>query len=240
MMNSLERAKRFLAEKTSRLALAVIPLAALAASAVPAHASVVFNVGSGGGNGNCSASVSPVGSGSCSSFVQGAIGGNGAANWIAIGGTGSLIYPSGGSIGFGISGGGASGSLGPGTIPVSWDFTLNSSSAGTIDWSLYFYVSFYGGGSDSFFLNGFTRLNGTSSVEVEGTGTIPIGRSGNVDGYGISFFSDSYGSFIAYSVDIPMGTSLDLNAGTAAPEPATLLLVPGAGAVLFLRRKKQK
>lgn len=52
-MISLERARRFLSEKGSRLALAVVPLAAVAISAIPAHASVIFNVGSGSGNGNC-------------------------------------------------------------------------------------------------------------------------------------------------------------------------------------------
>jgi hypothetical protein len=237
-MSSLERAKRFLAEKTSRLALSVVPLAALAVSAVPAHAEVTFNVGSGSGNGNCSVSASFMGSGSCSSFQQSATGGNVFANWVAIQGNGSMSSASGGSIDFAVNSGGASGVLASGTIPISWDFLLDSSSSGSVAWSVLFRVSFSGGGSDSFSMSGSTSLTGLSSVEVVGSGAITIGTGGSVDGYAIALDTNTFGTGIPYSVDIPDG-SLDLNSPAPAPEPATLFLVPAAGALLFLRRKKR-
>jgi hypothetical protein len=44
-----------------------------------------------------------------------------------------------------------------------------------------------------------------------------------------------------YEIDIPGGSTLDLNPNPATtPEPSTLLLtIPGVGALLLLRRKKR-
>lgn len=237
-MNSLERAQRFLAEKASRLALSVLPLAALAVSAVPAHANTTFNVGSGSGLGNCSA-FSSSGSASCNSFQQNSVGGDPNANWVAMGGSGSMVSFSGGSMSFGISGGGASGSLGAGTVPVSWDFFLTnrSSSGGTVNWDVFFEVSFSGGEFPNYSLSGSTVLSGSGTTEVTGSNAITI-PGGNVTGYEINLFTvSSGGSAIPFSVDIPGDSSLDLNTGV--PEPSSLLLV-AAGGLLFLRRKKRK
>src|SRR5262249_39091216 len=115
VLTSLEKAKQFLAQKASRLALTAVPLAALALTP-PAKANVIFDSG-GGSGGGCFVSTPVGGSGGCGTFEQNPTGGNSQANWIALAGFG--IAPSGGVIRIGVSGGSTNSGSISGSIPVS-------------------------------------------------------------------------------------------------------------------------
>jgi hypothetical protein len=72
---------------------------------------------------------------------------------------------------------------------------------------------------------------------VKGSGAITIPTGEDVVGYSIDL--DTNADF-SYGINIPGNASIDLNPQlTSVPEPSTLLLVPGAAALLFLRRKKR-
>jgi PEP-CTERM motif len=234
-MNSLERAKRFVAEKASRLALTVVPLAALAVSAVPAKAATL--------NPSTCTAFATSGSASCSTIQVNPVGQNPQLNWIAFGGSGSA--PFGGSINFGISGGTADGgSISAGTVPVSWDFfidpvmvTLKPGPLVTsveVSWSVFFNLNLDNTSFPSFSMSGSAPLGS----EVTGSGLISV-SGGSVNGYTMSL---STSSSLSYSVSVPLLTSVDLNPGTPAgvPEPSTLLLmIPGLAGALILRRRKK-
>ena len=219
-MTSLERAKRFIGEKATRLAVAAVPLAALALSVVPANASVIFSTGA------CFAT-----SGSCNIFQESATGGDTEANWVSM--TGSGTSNGGGNLQFGISGQAASGTAVGGTMPVLWDFDITpvGGDSPSIQWSVNFEVSVISG--SNLLMPSFTQQGVSSAHEITGYGTLAL-PVGTVISYTLNLSTDSAS---AYSVTVPTG-SLDLNAG-ATPEPSTLLLVPMAGAFFFWRRKKR-
>jgi hypothetical protein len=218
-VSSLERAKLFLAQKATRLALGVVPLAALAVSAVPAQASTIFQSGEA-----CFA-----GTGTCSVSQTSAVGGNPQANWVALTGSGTSTSSSGSQILDFYAIGTDTGTL-TGSVPVYWNFTLNPSSGSTVSWTVDETIYYGSSGAADFSANG----NSSTPGQVTGTGSITIPGTIGVTGYRIELDTD--GS-IPYTVNIPAG-SLDLNPG-GVPEPATLFLVPGAGALLLLRRKKK-
>jgi hypothetical protein len=220
-MSSLERAKQFLAQKATRLALGVVPLAALAVSAVPAQASTIFQTGE---------TCSVVGSGTCSVSQTGAVGGNPQANWVALTGSGTSTSSSGSQILDFDAIGTDAGTLTAGSVPVYWNFTLNPSSGSTVYWTVEETINFSSGGFTEIIVDG----NSSAPGQVTGTDSITIFGAIDVTGYEIQL--NTNGS-TPYTVNIPAG-SLDLNPG-GVPEPATLILVAGAGALLLLRRKKK-
>jgi hypothetical protein len=233
-MNLLQRAKRFLANKTSRLAFAAMPLAVLAISTVPLHAGSIGGELSTGPN----CTVTPSGAGSCSSFLQSLQGGDPFLNWVAMSGSTNGSFLGGGAI-FTVSGS-AEGILPAGSIPVSWDFSTQSISIGDIgvqrninvDWTVTFTLD-TSNGDPTFSMSGVTPVG----TEVTGSGILTNPGIGNLTGYSISLLTNAG---FDYSVDIPAGTSLDLNTLNATPEPGTFaLFLSGAGALLFLRRKKR-
>src|SRR5580704_17780256 len=124
-MNSLERAKRFLAEKASRLAIAVVPLAAVAVSAVPAKAGVILQAGGPDcfvttGTGNCNT----VDFGGSSNILEGlalvSSGGASSSSFVNSTVGNEIVF----SASDGVSSGGSLTT--PTVVPVSWDFDLIS------------------------------------------------------------------------------------------------------------------
>ena len=226
-MDSLERARRFLARRTSRLALTVLPLAALAITAPAAKAdTTTLATGS-----NC---VVDTGTGACGTTQEAAIGGNTGLNWVGLFSSGSLSS-SGGQL-FLTATGGVSGSeafLASGNVPVAWDFNISPLPQDpAVDWTLTFQVNFSGGGSSTF----STGANSATGDTVQGSGSIST-SGGTVDGYQITLHAGGPSDF---QINIPNASTLDLNPQlSAVPEPSSLLVISAAGALMILRRKKR-
>ena len=238
-MDLLSRARSFAAKKGSRLAAAIVPLAALAVSAIPSHAAAVF------GSGTCNVtgptqSGSTLFTGSCSVGQQSATGGNSSANWLDLSGNGTLATT--GTLTF-TGTGSANGTFLSGNIPASYDFGVNKAAS----WSVT--VTLTGNaiaatGILSDIVNGlsatYTNTGATTgSQEVTGNGNINMGTGFDVTGYSISL---SVTCATTCNITIPSGTSIDLNPviQSSVPEPATLLLVPGAGALLLLAARRKR
>jgi hypothetical protein len=216
----LDRAKSFIARKASRLAVTALPLAALTAACIP-HASATAVTFS---NGTCEPS------GSCSTGQQASVGTNPEANWQTLSGTLSLSTGSGGSL---FVDGLASGSL-TSSVPVSWSFTEQM---GSFAYQLFFQLS--GSGT---FVSQFdvTGTAGPGQV-ISGNGSLPAIA-------GVYYWDMSLSGTCTSgpcSIDVPAASTLDLNSSTPAststvPEPATLFLMPSAGALLLLVRRRRK
>lgn len=199
---------------------------------MPARAGVILNTGS-----NC---VVYGTSGSCTTVQAGATGANPGMNWIQLSGTGysysggdvDLFVPSGGSGSF------ANGVyFSGGTIPISWDFSVNALVDPYVSWEVF--ADIYNTSGD--WLGGFYQSGGimTGGGVVSGSGSFSI-SGGYIGGYdfGVDFYTESNTS---YSVNVPAAGTLDLNAGVAGtPEPSTMLLGPlGGGLLLLLKRRKR-
>ncbi len=223
-MNSLMRAQRFIAQKATRLATVVVPLAALAAAAIPAHANVTFSSGS------CSVTGSDPGP-FCITLVNSPTGGNPEANQILI--SEAANSTAGGTIVSSASGS-ATGSLDPGVIPVSWDFVVTASggnSGDTFNWTLAFTAS----GSGTTVVNVNESANSIADgTEVIGSAAIGVPAGGSISSWTESLtITSAKGYFLS-------GTEL-LNApATAVPEPVSAYLLPVGGMMLLLRRKKKR
>jgi hypothetical protein len=161
-------------------------------------------------------------------------GGNPQASWAFLAGSGSTEE---GFLNFAVSGTTLNnGWIDPGNMPVSWDFSI---SAPNVSWNLFFGLSIALGNDStiypSFSTSGTSTENGNP---ITGSGVIVIPTGGNVLGYSISL---NTAGDVPYEVQIPAYLSLDLNPQgvSQVPEPATLLLIPGGAALLFLRRRKR-
>ena len=247
-MTSLDRAKQFLREKGRKLALTAVPLAALAIAAIPAHAATVTAVtGSGstaGSIGPISCSASGGGGGFCTIVSQGYEGAASDLNWLQLFGNGSV---SGGSITFENSGSSASGVLNPGTIGVSWDFTISGAiqatqlpttgiSVGIPDgatWTVFYGIETTGDG----WVSGSESNTISSPATVTGSDSLIFNSGGTVEAFELGLTVSSPDSV---SISIPGGETLDINPPSATPEPASLLLtVAGLTALGFLRRRRK-
>jgi hypothetical protein len=232
---SLQRAKNFLAAKASRLALAVVPLAAIAVSAVPAHAGSI--VVSGFSYNSCS--VSDGGSGTCTITQANSTGSVTSLNALQLAGTGST---SSGSLSFGVTSAGAAGTVPGGNLPVSWYFQITDPNSDVIDWSIVAEVS-TSSPSGSHLINPSGSVSSTGWVQSSGNISLP---SGTINGYELELnLNDVTHPGGTFSVNIPAGSTIDFNntntAGSGTPEPASLLLAGGGLASLaFLRRRKKK
>ncbi len=225
-MNSLDRAKRFLAAKTAKLALAAIPLALAVPAAlatVNGGPTITFGADSG---------CSVTGFGFCNMDQLGAVGGNSSANWVEMftvdnGSNGGFVTPADGTIQLDAGGfGNASGFVSPGDIfPVAWDFTLSPMNVpgqkpDSPALNVGFTFSLVGSGFEAVFAQNFGALGpGTYT----GTGNLIIpsfasGGTGALTGFDINFLITN--DFNTLALAIPQGTSLDLN--SPAPEPASL------------------
>lgn len=236
-MTSLERAKHFLARKASRLALAVVPLAAVTISSSSAKAEAILT---------SDACTVTTGSGSCGISLSGVSGGNMHLNSAFLSTSGSTVLSVGSAIDFsgGSPSGGATGSYN-GKVPVSWDFDLIEVNAvRVIDWTLTFTLNGSGGGAvATFSKSGSASTSSGGGTAVSGSGNMPTpGASTPIFGYTITLDTTTMSGKGSYEINIPVGSTLDLNPDPGSvPEPSTLLLmVPGVGALLLLRRKKQR
>jgi len=251
-MNSLDRARRFLANKATKLALTAVPLAALTTIVAPparagaidtfgATASATFSVGTCG-------VVPTFGSGSCSGGQTAAAGGDPNANWIDFSSTTTLFPNTGGTLKVAITGTGTGSVAANAVIPVSWDFIVSSNNTespstsdginalsenDTANATVTFNIM-DGGSTDTFTKSIDNILYGT---EVPGSGSITV-SGGSVTGYSISLEVDGINQ--NFDVTIPGGKTLSLNPA-GAPEPASGLLggLGLLGAFLLKRRRKQ-
>jgi hypothetical protein len=252
-LTSLHKAASFLAKKASRLALAIVPLAAVAVATVPAKAdSFAFTTSS------CVV-VASGGSGTCGVEIVNPVGGDPAGNWLALFGTGVVSgssvfsdFSSSSSSGFldFSSSGSATGSISAGAnIPVSWLFDIDSSSqsclcitntsiysqSDLVSWTVSFDIQTTDGTHPVvpfFSMSG----SGTPGSIVSGTGIIQVVTAGSPFQWDLSLNTSSPA---AYGITIPGGATLDLNANVS-PEPSTLFLMAGAVGVLYLKRRKHK
>jgi hypothetical protein len=229
LITSLDRAKRFIAEKAKKVAITLMPLAALSVAALPAHAGTL-------GTGSCTTAG---GSGSCTITQASATGANPALNWLQLAGSGSTTT---GQLFFGTAIGSASGSApSQGTIPVSWYFEIIDPGSLTIGWSLG--ANIIGSNSQP----GVFPSGSVSSTQfVTGSGLIhPNG--GTLSSYILeaSFQVQGPPGQGAFSVLIPAGSTIDLNGTTTAgpsgtPEPGSVILMGTGGAALLLLRRRQR
>lgn len=239
-MSSLEKARQFAARKLTKLALAVVPLAAMVVSEGSAKATpLTFNPSSsgsfyGGDFGTFFSSGSTFGSNSITAS-------NPNATAVTIFGSQNIFQSGGGQISYSFGASGtASGvfddAVGP--IPYSYDFTLDSQfPADTLSWILTLNFD----STQVVNLSGL-RNNGQLSQQFTGSGFIAPTNS-TISSYrfqltvSLNTPSDSY-----VNIYIPAGTSLDLNFAptSAVPEPGSaVLLVSAAGGILLLRRRKK-
>jgi hypothetical protein len=234
-MSSLDRAKKFLASKARTLALAVVPLAAATSTieAAPLQLSAsgcqVNSIGSFSSGFCTTSSVNP--------------GGVDGINWIQIFGDGYAYSFSGGSFGiqFSAFGSGDGGDSPSGLMPLAWDFTI-SDAFDTQDISYYLSFEFFDNNSGSYFHSesgsGLGRVTGKYSLAIPNSGIISWSVNLVVQG---TTMNGEFSEGSSFFVDIPEGTTIDLNPVDATvPEPSSLLLaLPGGAYILLRRRRKQ-
>jgi hypothetical protein len=226
---SLDRAKQFIAQKAHKLAIAAAPLAALALSTGIAHAGTLSP-------GNCYVSTNG-GSGSCT-FNSNGTGTAGDLTWIQMSGFGSA--GSGGFLDFGNSGSGvASGSVSAETIPVSWSFTVSGSNMAADP----VYYSIQLGLLYSIGSGGSTEVDFRQSGSWTAPGLETFSASFSVPavaltGWDIGLYTSDNDS--SYSINIPGGSTVDLNPGATTPEPASMLLMGAGGAALLVMRRRKR
>jgi hypothetical protein len=176
-----------------------------------------------------------VGTGSCALVWAdaGAPGGDPNMNWLQLYGTGNSAFVEDGGhyvLSFSASGGSDNSAFPAGSIPDSWNFTVNSASVSPITWT----VSFTMGVSGNY--QGTTDTGSVApGTNVTGSDLITFGTGGTVGYYyiGISLSSAS-----PFSVSVPAGSTIDLNpASVSVPEPGSMWLVAAGAACLPLRRK---
>ncbi len=233
-MTSIERARRFLQNKSRAIALTTVPLACLAVLPSPLVSSAVFELApcvpttSGGSSFSgitCATSQLP----------EGAIGvtgvkltGGGTA--VSAGGFTDILFTTQGT---------ATGSF-TGDVPVSYDFTITDPSGDPVDWDVYF-SAFGDPNSPSNSADGVATATG----EIQGSFNVAL------DGSALSqyvlhlnvYFGGQSNPGDSFTVSIP-DNSIDVNpvpVSSAVPEPNTLSLFASAlaslGFVIWFRRK---
>jgi hypothetical protein len=241
-MTSLQKAKAFFESKGKKLALAVAPLAMIAASAVPAHAGLVvspFPTGPGGsitgGNGVASGGL----------FASPVIGSNGLPGLSITGGATETATSSGGTtLTFSYAGsvGPAFQSFFPSSVPIEWHFLATPSNNSNISWNLTY--SFWDASTltsdppntTGGFSGSALNVLGGTSAEFQGLGDVNLPATLANFQVDLNVLWDANGAGATLNLDIPTG-SLDLN--TPAPEPGSYLLM-GAGMGLLLLRARRK
>jgi hypothetical protein len=222
----LSQAKEFIARKASKLAMVAVPLAVLAVT-VPARAGVILNPN---GTDSCFALQS---GGTCI-IVSGATGGNSGMNQVLLSGMATASNLNGNFTADLLNSGSGtanSGSLAVGSVPVHWLFDITGNS-NPVNWSLGFSLDL----SDS--TDSFTMTGTSSGGQVSGDQAITVLTAGNVLGY--SIFLDTNSSS-GYTLTVPSNATLVINSGNAsAPEPASLWLMAGGGALLLLKKLKRR
>lgn len=226
-MNSLMRAKQFIAQRKTRLATVILPLAALAVSAIPAHADITYS------SGGCVATLPDAG---CHTSLEG-------TSVVVSGSSASDSIP----LSFAASGS-ATGSLTPGAIPVSWDFDIAQPNSGgasmnTTDWTVTFTVVVQSGSSIT--PESITESGSTSAMvaEIMGTSAIDI-TAGTPIGWMATLNTSSPTGSLYFINDGDTSPHHMLVLGSesgvsSVPEPATAFLLPLGGAFLLMRRRRK-
>jgi len=240
LVSSLERAKKFLQNKAKALALTVVPLAAIAASALPAHATnLVFNPSSGsvffqGTNGTFSGSNASQVQLATYNGVTG-VEGSGAASFLTgISGSWSVFYKMQGSVN--------SGAI-DSPIPLFWLFNVNLDGLQPVDWDIALTLNGFGVTLTPNPDNPFGSFFGVGPHAISGNALIPTNQD-TITSYEVTLSLSGFANGAHFiDINIPAGSSIDINpvgADQATPEPAAFLLVaPGLGIlVLHLKRKK--
>jgi hypothetical protein len=241
-MTSLDRAKRFLADKSRVIATTIVPLAGLMLSQTPAQAVnaipiTAFNPTSCG--------ISAVGqgvsaTGSCTVVAQSSsVGGVLGAKLYA---DNSDLEPtassgSGGLYGLNIfASGGTTGNILGGRVPVSWNFTPTTSDGGNVSYALVF--SIFGPGGGSVTEGNIDTFNIASGTVVSGSDSIGLTGEGAIFGYSISLQvreNNGFSQGKSLTVNIPQN-SLDILPTSGTPEPGSMLLLSSGFAGLLFRR----
>jgi hypothetical protein len=240
-MTLMERARRFMGAKSHALALTAVPLAALVLVAAPAKASTIdtltFNTGS------CVVNTQGAvtfGSGSCGSSLNPS---QNSANGVKLFGDAFVISSSGGTSGLSFDLIGTINGTYSGSLPLSWDFDVITSSPNALSYSLDF---FFSGGASNISAGGCVANcitagpAGTSTYHISGSDTLAI--SGAVSDYEI---------LLSITQDLSPGDTLELNvpnhsvdinaASVSAPEPASFgIAATGLGALLLNRLRRRK
>jgi hypothetical protein len=223
----LSQAKEFIARKASKLAMVAVPLAVLAVT-VPARASTVVL------NPNGTDTCSSLQSGGTCIIVSAATGGNSGMNQVLLSGMAVASNPNGNFTADLLNSGGGtanSGLLAVGSVPVHWLFDITGNS-NPVNWFVGFSLNL-SDGTDS-----FTTSGTSSGGQVSGDAAISVLTAGNVLGYTI--FLDT-NSTTGYTLTVPANATLVINSGnSSAPEPASLWLMAGGGALLLLKKLKRR
>jgi hypothetical protein len=233
-MTSLERARRFLQNRSRAIALTTVPLACLTVVPAPLVSSAIFEQAPCVTTTSGGSSFSDI---TCdtSQLPAGAIGVTG----VKLTGSGTAVSNGGFTDILFTTQGPASGSF-TGDVPVSYDFMINDPSRDPIDWDVFF----------SAFGDPNSVSNSADGVSTGGevTGTFNVALDGSqlsqyVLHLNVMFGTSKEGDTI--TVTIP-DNSIDVSPvpGTSTvPEPNTLSLFACAGAAFGLltwfRRKKQ-
>jgi hypothetical protein len=236
-LNLLERAKIFVAAKAAKIALTVVPLAALTLIAIPAHAGAVASVTFSPGTCIVTPAV-----GTCVDSQVSPTGGNALANWIALSSNGAINSSGSTTLTIGVNGSATGLFDTPQNIPISWDFFINNFGAsgggtGNVNWDVFFQIQ-TSSGNFSTDPSGNDILLG--STEIKGSSSFAVGAA-TVTGYTIRL-TTSAPSGVTFAVTIPGAATLDLNPTgvSLAPEPSSLPLAAfGLLGLLFRRRKKR-
>jgi hypothetical protein len=236
-MSSLDRAKQFLQNKTRTLALSVVPFAALVALTPPAKATtVVFNPAT-----PTLTASSPSGSLVTSNLSSVALAVFNGVSGVAGSGNGTLTNGSSGSwtISFDMAGS-ANGVSMAAPIPVDWLFNFTSSTNSSFPWALTLNLN----GSPVTLTPSPDPVSGVmfgpDSHQVSGTALIPL-QEGLINSYDLLLkISDSSVTTGTFTLDVPAGSTLDINPVGAAPEPSAFFLAaPALGLLLLRLRQKQ-
>jgi hypothetical protein len=235
-MSKLERAKAFVANNLKRSALIIVPLAAVA---IQCQASVTFSMDGG--------SILASGGG-VSTVVNNKLAGvqllNG-VNGISLSGKGT--FTASGS-GLGNSGsfscgamcatffafGSVSGSFDSDSLLITYLINLSDNNNIPIDWSLDVVVAGKG-----------TKVTGTTAAGGETLDAsflvTDLSEASLPSGWEATFLADFRNNFNggdSIVVDVPSGTTVDIGAVSATPEPGTAGLLAIAGAALVGLRKR--
>ena len=232
-MNSLDRAKAFLKGRGAKLALAVIPLATIAVSTAQAVRQVgpVFGPPASGSGVSYSCS-------GCSfnpNFAITTLPLFNGAQGIRVSGPASFTANSPGDYNLylqfsGVVGGGSFGSA---TMPVDYLFSVDPGNGTFTHWNLEFGVSETPSTYLSFTTSG--AGSGSQPVDISGTGTITGLLAGQPYAWNINLTLD----WTANATGATLNLDLPLDIGSV-PEPASILLVgPGIGLLMLVRRRRK-